>query len=52
MGSGWPFPPVAPPREPLNCKREDCSVVDVAFVVLTVALFGLLALALRGVERL
>jgi hypothetical protein len=28
------------------------AVVDVAFVVLTVALFALLALVLRGVERL
>jgi hypothetical protein len=28
------------------------SMSDVAFVVLTIALFGLLALALRGVERL
>jgi len=27
-------------------------VVDVAFVLLTVALFALLALVLRGVERL
>jgi hypothetical protein len=28
------------------------SMSDVAFVVLTIALFGLLSLALRGVERL
>jgi hypothetical protein len=28
------------------------SVVDVVFVVLTLAVFGLLALAVRGVEKL
>jgi hypothetical protein len=31
---------------------EGTAVVDAAFVLLTVALFALLALVLRGVERL
>jgi hypothetical protein len=29
-----------------------CTVADVVFVVLTLVVFGLLALLLRGVERL
>jgi hypothetical protein len=29
-----------------------CGVADVVFVVLTLVVFGLLALAARGVERL
>jgi nitrate reductase NapE component len=32
--------------------RRRSPMSDVAYVVLTVALFGLLALALRGLERL
>jgi hypothetical protein len=29
-----------------------CAVTDVVFVVLTLVVFGLLALAVRGVEKL
>jgi len=32
--------------------RKDLAMADLGLVVLTVALFGLLALVLRGVERL
>ena len=31
---------------------EVCAVADVVFVVLTLVVFGLLALAVRGVEKL
>jgi hypothetical protein len=36
----------------LTVHMEGTAVVDAAFVLLTVALFALLALVLRGVERL
>jgi|GEM_PF-3854150 hypothetical protein len=41
----------APTPEPTT-SRGWTSMSDVAFVVLTIALFGVLALVLRGVERL
>jgi hypothetical protein len=31
---------------------RDCAVADVVFIVLTIVLFALLALVIRGVERL
>jgi hypothetical protein len=35
-----------------GARSEGAAVADVVFVVLTLVVFGLLALAVRGVERL
>ncbi len=37
---------------PVPETREGDDVTDVVYVLLTLAVFGLLALAVRGVERL
>jgi hypothetical protein len=31
---------------------EDCPMADLALIILTIALFGVLTLAVRGAERL
>lgn len=45
-GAAWIAPGDGPPAD------GGSSMSDVAYVVLTVALFAVLALALRGLERL
>lgn len=37
---------------PVPRTRKATTVTDVVYVLLTLAVFGLLALAVRGVERL
>jgi hypothetical protein len=39
-------------RRPALPARKDHAMADLGLLVLTIALFGLLALVLRGVERL
>jgi hypothetical protein len=40
-----------PSREP-RIHLEDCPMPDLALIILTIVLFGVLALAVRGAERL